>query len=682
MSFVVFSASYFDETQIQYNNFYCSGERADGNYGLYSFYIKGADKDPIRVYEEIDICLKKVKANLYTILYSQADKTTTKLIYCSDTGTFDDLLIEEGRFFNDNENKTDYFLSTTITGDQRQIGRIAKFDNNYIIRTIYSEVGNDVFSREFTLLLPEGKTYYEFSRTMKSYGYELVGTDHQRISLESQQEFYKYVKWVAIIVSMLIMTMIIIFSITNSFRKIGIEKMMGYSLFKLWTKRMPIIFLYEFIIVLFGLGTAFFLLFNEWSVPIRTFLLTQFLILCGIIVLTALISFLPLFLTKKIKISDVLKNRRPTTLTIGINTGLKIILSVGIMFLLYVICSQSQMMTARYNTSYVKWEEIKNYAIIRYVITNDGLYDPFDNNNIQNFKSAYYDFDRVGAIFADFSSYSQDEYFLKDTERFAIVNKNYLDMNYIFDTGGERVQLEDTGDYILLVPEKFKIYEKEILDYHNRNNTGKQSIRIIWIDNDQNCFTYNLEIEPETGNNVKNAILHVITDKNSIWTSNIASSVLLIPIENPDEPMPEINNVMGRYFDSDQVAFAAFGIYSLVNEKIATVTRMITALSILLIVVAVVLACIILQNIRNYFEQYKQRIAIQHCMGFDIIKKYKGLIVLFLLSSFIELVCLVFIIGWKASIFWIVAVGFDLIITIIFTILNERKNVLRILKGG
>ncbi len=261
--------------------------------------------------------------------YSEDGKTSTKFVYCANPEAFSRLVLEQGRFFTSDENRTDLFLSTKETNDPRQIGQLAAFrkDERHEIRSIYSGLDVGFFDKEFRLLLPDEAGFADFQESMAALGYDIIDTTKGLAdTFQSSLLFYSSVKWLAILVTLFLVLLIISFQIINSYRKIGIEKLMAYSLVAIWSKRMPSLFLLEF----FGLALppciAYFLLFAQQSILIRDFYLDLFQSYSLIILLSLLVLSLPFLYIKGIKVSDILKNKRSASLAIGFNTGIKLLL--------------------------------------------------------------------------------------------------------------------------------------------------------------------------------------------------------------------------------------------------------------------------------------------------------------------------------------------------------------------
>ena len=166
-----------------------------------------------------------------------------KYVYCERPEAFDKLVLDSGRFLSKDENRSDLFLSTKQTDNPKQIGKIAAFRGDFEIRTIFSGLGDGFFDKEFTLVLPEDVHFSEFQSILAKLGYDITDTTAGQGNVtESTRVYYAKSKWLAISVALINVLLVVSFSIINSYREIGIEKMLGYSLAAIWSKRMPRIF--------------------------------------------------------------------------------------------------------------------------------------------------------------------------------------------------------------------------------------------------------------------------------------------------------------------------------------------------------------------------------------------------------------------------------------------------------
>ncbi len=307
------------------------------------------------------------------------------------------------------------------------------------------------------------------------------------------------------------------------------------------------------------------------------------------------------------------------------------------------------------------------------------------------FLEVYKEFNQAGAIYADFSAYES----LASDDRssslpaygsFAFVNPHYLSRHVAYSLGHRPITIsEEEDDFVLLLPEKYKEAEKEILDWYKKNAQEGQRIRLIWLENGQSFFSYRLDIAPQTGNCIEDPIFVLVSEANmpDMVYGNIANGALFIPVENIQTPSAELNQVMANYFDSDQVSFATFSLYSLVDSQIREARQTMIFYSVLLCILVLIFCSVIFQNVLNYFDQHQQRLAVQQLMGFMLRDKYKSLFLLSLLSApLVYLASALMMKSW--SLIWLVLAFllFELFLLGVFILRQEGKDVLRVIKGG
>lgn len=684
MAFILFSASFFDESHQQMMACTQSGFDISGDYERHSFYLSGINKEPEQVFSDVEILLEHFQANLYAGAYAE-DGTYTRLVYCTRPEALQSISLESGRFFGSDENRSLFFLSTKKTERTEQIGLLSRFDYDYSIRTIYSEINHDVFGRELTLLLPEAGQFSQFKEALRGLGYDLEEVPAANDVTKGQNDYYLGIKILTLAVSLLIMTFMIIYHVINSYRNMGIRKMLGIGIFSIWKEQMLPLILGELTITLCGLCLAYFFLFKAWTKLTRAFLFGQLVLFLSVILFTAFLSVLPYLYIRLIRISDVIKNHRPASLAIAINSGIKIGLLVIVLGAACSVYSEYRNLQTHFDLAYSKWEETKSLALIRYAVTYNERYDPWDDEYKSGFRDAYQEFNRRGAIFADFENYEklEDDNSLEKYQECAIVNRNYIIHNPVKDEEGNPVSIPDSEDIYLLVPAQYKSFQQEIIRYHQSDLREEQQIQILWIQDGQSFFTYRMDIEAETGNRVKDPMIYIMPDQKGIWYGNIASGYLLIPVQDTVDPSREVNEIMGRYFDSAQVNFKAVSVYATVNEQIQTSLRNSILLGLLMLVLFGLASFVMIQNANTYFEQNNLRLAVQHCMGFRFWDRYQELLLIFLGTSVLELTIAGMI--WQLPLaLWIglLVAGMELIILYVFLRINEGKKVLRTLKGG
>ena len=329
-------------------------------------------------------------------------------------------------------------------------------------------------------------------------------------------------------------------------------------------------------------------------------------------------------------------------------------------------------------------------------------------------KEQYLYFNQRGALLANFSLYQPDLKKMNksnDVNTYAQVNPNYLIVNNVLDTNGKKIVIDEKDkNYILLVPDKYKNIETEILNQHKLIKKGygatdtdnadsekqikdpsivvNQPIKIIWIKNNQNLFTYRLDLESSNGNCIKGPILRVITESNGdLFDYNtiagIGNSPFKIKITDDSNPSASILPELKKYYDLNTVIFPVVSVFDSVASDIKAIQNQITYVGFILALLAIIITIILVQNIYNYFEQERLRLAVQSFHGYKAIDKYFNYFLNITISWIITgCIGLAFIRKLNLLVIILALYLFELLISLIILIKVEKRNTLLITKGG
>lgn len=442
-----------------------------------------------------------------------------------------------------------------------------------------------------------------------------------------------------------------------------------------------------------------------------------------LVILSALILAIPFITIKKITISNMLKNKNPIKAITLINSVFKVVLSITILIIINNLYMEYQSLKNKYEYSFENWEKVEGYAVIPSVSTRTEYnYNPVNKENQLKQKEIYFYFNERGAVLADFSLYTpKDEInrrLLKDEYKInsITVNPNYLKENSVLDTNEKRIYIdENETEYILLVPESYHQYEKELLEYHEfqKNSRAKsskhtqkdnpdphelisykepsilpdQNIKIIWTKTNQKMFSYKLDVNPQENNVVKDPIIRVITESNGdlfdftkVFDGN---EPIKIKFDDSEDGSDYIKSVLANYYDPNYFRFPVTNLFTMVEDQIHEFKLKILYNSAIIAVLFGIIFMIILQNVLNYFKQHRVELAIQKFHGFRKIDKYGGYFIAIIIHW---LLVLLISIPITRNVFSVLVVSILLITEYIisFLALNriERVKVLQITKGG
>lgn len=573
------------------------------------------------IYNCIVEVLKKHNANIY---YSKIgpNERIIKFVYLTDLSYFNNFEITEGRSLNSDEIESNKFLNSENTGDENQIGRIATFDGKQLfeIRTLKSMLGgNYLLDGNCTVQLSNGDNIDSFIKDLES---SLNTTGIQNETKNTITPEYYYNQW--IIPSLyFIIILLILYSILKSYKKFGIQKMLGYSIKGIWIKEVLSLIISQAIItIVVDIAMSLFL-FKEFNIYLLNFLKILFINNISQVGILFVISSIPFIYLNNITVINIIKNKIPIKDIIIFNSILKVILIILFFNLINQGIQNYNRIENTFTNRYKSWEDTKGYYILPYINTKNGDM-PIDKSAAM-LTQLYFNVNEDGAIWANFSNYSPAQYKMNsevtnyDYERdWVTVNPNYLKSNLIYDVNNQPIAIsEDDADLVLLVPDKYKENEKDIINlwekmklgYAENEMTRNEKIKIIYTKSNQKIFSYESDVNPDDGNMVTDSIVRVITEKNGVdWDYDITIGFGGNPIKIKVDPSfdPEKYIIMKlqevgleKYVDkivpaNDGVAFESKSVYELLIFIIGG-----------LIILTIAMVIIILQNVYCFFEQYK-----------------------------------------------------------------------------
>lgn len=657
-----------------------------------------ANKDQTIVYNKLVGILKQHKANIYFTRMGDNDKII-KFVYLTNLSYFDNYRLVTGRFFNLNELETDKFISSQHTKNSNQIGRIETFDGkiNFEINTLGTMI-KDKYSLNGDCVVqldPDDNIDLFINDLEKALNFEGV----QEISKDNVTFDYNYNRWVLPALYFMI-ALLILYSIIKSYKKYGVQLMLGYSPKSVWLSQvLTFLFIQGLIFILVDILMSAFL-FKEVNSYFISFLKQLFYDNIKKEIILFIVSSIPFIYLYNIKIGSMLKNKLPIKDILIFNSAIKIILTL----LLFSIIGQGMRNYDRirnvFEENYTKWADTKGYYIIPWAI---GDYDIIELENEE--VPLYHTINKEGAIMADFYLYSPGQRKMRisetkyDYERDQVtVNPNYLKKNTVYDIDNKPINIsEQETDFILLVPDKYKKDEISIIDYFKKvkkqygenSIVATQDIKIIYTKSDQKLFSYERDIYPNDGNYVADPIVRVVTDNNATYHEygriiGFTGNPIKIKADsssNPEEyikgKLREVN--LDKYVDK----------ISSVNEEMASEIKFVQGLIAFifggLIILTLAMLVIIVQNVACYFEDYKKHIAIRQLHGFKTIHKYFEYFLL-LIPSWIIIIGINAYIGGASikvqSALIILFIFIELLITILVMGFVNKRKIVSVIKGS
>lgn len=622
------------------NRQYSSMQNAEYVHNTYRVLIPSevANEAQEEVYKGISKVADKYNANIYFNRLGNDNQSTIVYAYLTNYNYFKNFKLTKGRFFKLSENNSTKFLSTKNTGKKEQIGRISDFAgyNTFEIHTLKGMIkNNEVFNGYFIVQID--KNVQGFLKDL-SKEFKADITDARPVTIFNYNPYDIYILAICFY---FVAGILILYDILKSYKKIGTMKMLGYSTFKIWVNKLSSIISLQFIIFIVTCFICSIFKFKEYNQFFLLFLIKLFKINVILIFVSSIIYSIPFIYVKKITVSAMLKNKQPLKIIAIFNIIIKICTMAAFVIFINVFIINFNRIKSQFTHSYSQWEQTKYYAVISTFKTIDVNYTTSEEYNAKE-KQIYEYFNKRGAILADFGNFEPGQRKLNlaistapwytDT---VTVNANYLKSNPIYNTAGKRVYLsENQKAYILMVPDKYLPYEAQIRQlvdkwkkgYPQGDRVYKEQTKIVWIKSGQQLFSYNINVNSNNNNFVKNPFIRVVTEANAsnYDYKNVAicsGNPFKIKVSDPKNPnktiLPELSKLKLNIYDP-----AISSVYDVVGSEIQKINVLEKTLFTEIIIVSTLIILIVFQNIYNFFDINKQKLVIQQFLGYKKLDRY------------------------------------------------------------
>lgn len=706
-------------------------------------------KDPHDFLEVVQTTAEENDLDIGRISYQLHDnmKNATTVLYTNaalESPMLSNIVVDIDETFT-TEKDDEAFLSTVQTNDPNQIGKIQCFQtaNQLEIRSFSAQyeqslTANYLVDTKDTTLLDE------FVQDLQSQG---IHAEVIQGYTEAGAPINQSVISVSIIIFLCLYAFVIItfiYYLTSRYKEFAIRKLFGKDYRSMirqnvcndFCKILGIAELSNLILTLIGVG-----IYNQFTKFIGYIVIT---VLVQIVIgaVTILIVCLLAQLVKTIKVSYMLKKKKTSGAMKAINMVVKMIfVFVGVFACVLSMSNISYTITQ--NQDIDKWMQTKDYATVDYapsVPPSNGKFDVTseyqDSLHIKQFfeltnnaggvllsPSQYYFFLEQGDNGPN--SYAQMKAYDPSKES-VYVNNNYLQLNPIYDTNGNPVCLSDeyTNTMTLLVPEKYRPYEADVLDIYTKDRTwkyyseednykraqgedlnfdssdinqvisyhGAMSVQIVYVQNNQSYFTYRTNSLQESGNRIVDPIAMVVNNRNlsgEEYKAILSRGEYFVKVDDMNHPMQSVEALI-QEADVEPNIVRVTSLYQQIEQSMHDLTQKILGQLFIFALSLLVIIAIVVISIFHYLEDNSQINAVRRLHGFSFAQKhgkYFWRILLFWCCSFILQILFLNDFYLQNAIRCICMLGIVLLLAVlecIFTIIlikgNEIKRVKDILK--
>lgn len=683
--------------------------------------------DPEEMYPLLLETVKEFKVNIFRtrVHYHPGEQVEIQkyVLLTGETRFFDAFSLKTGRFLTPEDMQGMYFLSTIESGDPNQIGVIKSFGESLYVTIRPLKISYDYLpvAGRYYVEAPNPVTYSAFleglAQNVKKYdpSYTFAARDFKEVPSEEggAKELASNVTYLrgANIIIIIIVLVLLLYYIFNESKQIGIMKMHGISNFRLWYLLVGRLILLWFIPLAFLFLLAALLIRNT-TLP---FVFGVFLSLSQNFALFLAVTFLTYFYFKHISVKDVIKEKKDTRAIFALNLLLKVAFSV--LLILASLATLHDYRLVRIKQENLKhWEYAKDYGVF-YPITiyetfqSDEEYRNYERNLHRALDELYFILNRKGALLIDTRSYEEIS-LISNKDYMGIrcikVNPNYLRAFPIYDKDGKAVEVtEDTVDLVLLVPEKYRAKEREIVAFFaNRKceygvpepevaapeRFKEQTIKIIWLKNNQKIFSFNPAVFPRENNIINDPIIQVVTkqnstlcDRRSILGGGATDPLKVKLIDRDPKRTCELLKPYLRQLGLERNLQHLVVVHQVFLDEIYSLQRKVQGLTLLSTALLVVLVILVAQNLVIFFSKYQLRFVIERIFGISFFRTYRAYFLIFAALWVLQLLLSASIAKrFDLMLLFVAAVlaAVEFVGSVVALVIIERRNKIKVVKGG
>lgn len=627
---------------------------------VYEVFVKGSSEgvNANLELEKISMVAKSDNLNIFKTTYSPTGDVNLYFAVGNENDFINNFKVKLFKGKNIKDLTGENFISNKITTSKNQIGNINILQSKNI--NIYSLKAMNHEPIVGTYFIEGKSNINELISQFKSVG--LIVSDNLPMYMHISPINCINISLLLGMIMLLAMVIIsYLYYLVSQFKEVSIKSLFGYNSIEIFKE--VIFFAIKSIsiaIVITLIIQAIYILSFYNSLGIFEYFIELFIFLLITSIFILIVFLISLIIFKFNNKVDMLKNKKPVGQLQILNYTAKVISSFILVFILINTYTSFNFLSHEVK-ELAKWNETKEYCYFMYnynpmnreetclfndknkilfsKLNEDGLL-VYPSNGIQYGVNGY-----------DEKSVPRD--FGQGTSMYSgnsiEVNSNYLKLNPIYYENGERVQIKNNyGDYmIILVPEMYKKYEKELIKnytkwyqfrrYANINiydqTTGKKipyekpvKVEIRFIKNNQRTFLYNPDFNVKNDGYSVNSCIAIIDSENIGADSYMAYMNGGYFFANIKEGYKNLDENIEKAGLSQDIG-AKVNLYSRVSGIMFRLKNNLEDNIFIIISILLLQVFIIIFSVLNYTEKNKLDISIKKIHGYSFFNiSYKFLL--------------------------------------------------------
>lgn len=676
--------------------------------------------------DKIQKVTKKYEAGLLFRVYNNAPGQKLKMVkfvYLNDSKELFKDTIVKGNLIGDYDTSMSY-LDTGNIDNEKQVGRILVLDPE-----IYFKIATFENLKESKYTLSGFYSVNIDKSELVDFVSELKGELGVNVNIEKNFNYNRLtitpiLKIIPMIIVFLLVILLVVFDLISRFKDVGVKKLNGYSDKKLKFEYFRSIGVLYFIssVVSYSFLSILFLKFK--SVLYIDLVFRSLIITSMLFVLICLIILIPLRFMNKITLGSAIKNMKPVQIIKRFNYGFKIIFTLILIGLFIYGLKIYLPVYSFYFENLKKWEAARDYAQVdlHYYDQNDD-FDHIIWHGIQHKKLCLYvnDMGGIQMFVKDLDVSQESDPRKREEENYisnsVLINNNYLRKHPIMDINGNVIKIDENERvHHILVPEKYAYLEKEILKTYEKYyfflydlpqdviEEGKRieqelirkepelfgnepdTIKVIFIKNGQGLFTYDMNVYPESNNMIYDRIVEINT-RGAYKGGDISpNSGYFIKVTNPEEPFLSISEKVNE-LGLEAYFYDAYSVYGYVAGEVNQYIGILSQVAVIFTIAGITIAILIAYSIMIYMEKEKMDLSVKLLNGYGFLERHGKKLLCTILFYILFIPTIYFV---RNSMIELRAVGIllagililDLLVSIIFIKIYEKRNIKDILKGN
>ena len=575
--------------------------------------------------------------------------------------------LASGRWLTpDDSHHPERFLSTLDAGDPDQVGRLADFGggDDVTVRHLDQAFDSLPVAGAYVVEAADRASTDDFFRLFSNAASSAAGGSQAFQPKDFRAETPRFfgveseAAPILIVVQLMIVlatTLLIAFRVLHRAKAVGVMQLQGLGRAAIWYH------LTGRLIIAVGLGSAVVvcagtLLVRDSSAAFATEVALSIARAFAVMLVGSGVASAAILVSRP---SDSIKNRKPTRALFALSALVKAAFTLALIAAVAGFWLQFRS-AADERARLAGWDLARGYGIF-YPVSNGN--DQVDMTAGQEgytpavVEGLYPVLDADGALYIDATAYEPTSVAAElepGAFRAVTVNVNYLKRFPVRDPEGNPVDVDNAAvDWIVLVPERLRDREADLEAWfsqvqHSRRAAeaafggtvpdaiANQGLRIVWLADGQDVFSFDPLVQPEAGNMIEDPIIEVMTAANSIGMDRAnaitgdAAAALKVPLGGSAATavLADLEPVL-RSLTLDDNLRHLVTIDDYAALEVARIESTMGTIAVSCGVLLVGLIYLGATSIAVLFERYARRVVVRRLHGIGFVRRYREAVLVF-----------------------------------------------------